>query len=138
MPVSVEVTGRLAHPDIDADHFAQLLSCWLRHADFQSNEQREGVPGLIVPEFRITYRGPMPNEGKMLVVALVRDGGTPVQRTDADLLVQLEGVVTFIGILEGGRTVCGRLIQPLTAFPGDLFAAMFGILLELRPQSDVG
>ena len=80
----------------------------------------------------------MPNEGKMFVVALVRNGGTPVKRTYTDLLVSLKGVVTLIGLLDGGRTVFGRLIQPLKAFPGELFAAMFGILLELRPESLVG
>ena len=138
MPVSVDVTGRLANADIHADHFAQLLRCWLRHADFQRNEHIEGFACFIVPEFRITYRGPMPNEGKMFVVALVRDGDTPVKRTYADLLVSLKGVVTFIGILDGGRSVFGRLIQPLKAFPGDFLAAMFGILQELGPESDVG
>ena len=80
----------------------------------------------------------MLNVGRMLVVALVGHADPSIERAKTDLLVQLEGVVALIGVLDSGRTVLWRLVQPFKVFPGNLFAAMFGILLDFRPESDVG
>src|SRR5262249_2545848 len=127
-----------ADTDIHPDDFVDLLVCRLRDADFQGNEQIEDFPGFIVPEFRITDAGSMPNECKMLMVALVGEADTPAQGTKTDLLVSLEGVITLIGILNSWRTVPGGLVQALKAFPGDLGPTMLHILLELGPESFVG
>src|SRR5207248_1592976 len=86
----------------------------------------------------ITYRGFLPDECNVLIVAPIGDADTSVEGADADLLLALKSVVPLIGILNGWRTVPGRLVQSFKAFLGDLLAAMLSILQELRPESLVG
>lgn len=74
----------------------------------------------------------------MLVIALVGYTDTSVQCVQAHMLIALKGVVPLIGILNRRGAIARGLVQSLEAFLGDLLAAVFGILLELAPQSLVG
>src|SRR5258708_28740044 len=93
---------QIANTNIYAGDFGKLFTGWLRHVDFQRNEYIEGFPGFIVPELGVAYCGPMTNERDVLIVALVGDGGTPVECADTDLLVALKGVVALMGIVRCG------------------------------------
>jgi hypothetical protein len=55
----------------------------------------------------------------MRVLALVRERHASKKRVQAHLLVGLEGVITLIGVVNGGGNKLGSLIYPLVALLGD-------------------
>ncbi len=96
------------------------------------------LPGLIIPEFRGSDVGSMPDQGYMLIIACVGHNHPPIQGQDAHLGIFLQAIVPMEVIGQGGRDILRWLIQSLVAFPGLACFACLGILLHLRPERFVG
>src|SRR5579859_7091464 len=104
---------QIANTDIHANDCLELLLCWRLYVNGEGNEEVETFLWLVVPELGIADAGSTPNECHMLIIALVGDADASPKRPDTDPTTTLKGIVTLIGILDGGRTVRGRFVQTL-------------------------
>jgi hypothetical protein len=127
--------GKVANPDIDANHLFVALKGGISYLQFQGNQEVKTFFPLLILERSLPNASALLDQSDMRVLALVRERDASLQRGEAYLPIRLEGVIALIGIVNGGCNKLRRLIQTLIPLLGDPGEARSGILPDLRPQA---
>ena len=89
--------SQIADTRIHANNFGEVFTGRLRYVNGEGNEYIELFLLPVIPEFRVTDSGSLPNTCDMLVIALIGNADAPIQGADTDPAVTLKGVIPRVG-----------------------------------------
>jgi hypothetical protein len=103
--------GKIANAHIHANDLRVLIWRWIGPLNLKRNEQKVSLVWFIVPELCGANGGSFFQEFDMLIISLVGDHDSAIERQETHLLIDFEAIIFSILVGQGRRNKRRRLVQ---------------------------